>query len=33
MTRKPKYWRNGSAEIELLQPFSIDLVESLKEGY
>lgn len=31
MTRKPKYWRNGTAEILLVQPYSDELVESLKE--
>ena len=31
MTRKPKYWRNGTAEILLVQPYSDKLVESLKE--
>lgn len=31
MTRKPKYWRNGTAEILLVQPYSNELVESLKE--
>ena len=30
MTRKPKYWRNGKAEILLVRPFSEDLIESLK---
>lgn len=31
MTRKPKYWRNGKSTIQLIQPFSIDLIEALKE--
>ena len=31
MTRKPKYWRNGTAGILLVQPYSDELVESLKE--
>ena len=30
MTRKPKYWRNGKAEVLLVHPFSEDLIESLK---
>ena len=31
MTRKPKYWRNGEASIELLHPYSEEIIESLKE--
>jgi hypothetical protein len=31
MTRKPKYWRNGRSRIVILQPFSSELVEALKE--
>lgn len=31
MTRKPKYWRNGEASIELLHPYSKEIIESLKE--
>ena len=31
MTRKPKYWRNGKSTIQLIQPFSVELIEALKE--
>ena len=31
MTRKPKYWRNGESSIELLHPYSEEIIESLKE--
>ena len=31
MTRKPKYWRNGSSSILLLHEFSEELIESLIE--
>ena len=31
MTRKPKYWRNGESSIELLLPYSEEIIESLKE--
>ena len=31
MTRKPKYWRNGASQIQLLHEFSEDLIESLIE--
>ena len=33
MTRKPKYWRNGESIIELLHPYSEEIIESLKEGH
>ena len=33
MTRKPKYWRNGESTIELLHPYSEEIVESLKEEH
>ncbi len=33
MTRKPKYWRNGESIIELLYPYSEEIIESLKEGH
>jgi len=32
MTRKPKYWRNGESTIELIHPYSQEVIESLKEG-
>ena len=31
MTRKPKFWRNGKSTIQLIQPFSVELIEALKE--
>jgi len=33
MTRKPKYWRNGESTIELLHPYSEEIIESLKEEH
>ena len=32
MTRKPKYWRNGQCEVRVVQPFSSELIEVLKEA-
>ena len=32
MTRKPKYWRNGQCEVRVVQPFSSELIEALKEA-
>ena len=32
MTRKPKYWRNGQCEFRVVQPFSSELIEVLKEA-
>jgi len=32
MTRKPKYWRNGQCEVRIVQPFSSELIEALKEA-
>ena len=32
MTRKPKYWRNGQSELCIVQPFSLELIEALKEA-
>ena len=32
MTRKPKYWRNRQCEVRVVQPFSSELIEVLKEA-